>query len=766
MELSNGKQLENLNEINSNNKINQNDNNNIITPSSRKLKREYKQLIPLVQNILKKGLRNRTPKDISDLYEFLEMTRFAYNMREEIEEGHLDLQQLLFFSTQFMTIKTYNSKDVIYYEGEVAENIYVLLEGEVNLFKINYINKEMKSHEYYRYLYYMNKNNNDPFLLNKTVKVNKNVFPIYKNSDIEIFDEILFKIEFCELLYEGDLQRVMNFIRYYKKDLNDFEFESIRLGEMSMNDYFQKTLSSLNESEDFYFTHVRNEPKKIKILSNFVIKSLEEKEYFGRFTLEDEGDIRRESAFCEKDDTLLLVINKRLYSGCITTEQIEVKEKEVDKVYYGTVFMSIRRFNFDKYYFYNFDKVELSKGEELYSENQKVDYIYLLKNGLIEVYLPNKNIFDIKKLIKKFKEFEIIFQKNEYDDTLKLKNSLTSLQDYIKIRNNYSLYVCNTKESFGIWEYNYNNRMSLYSVKIKSDKATLFRMSIDNFLDDKPDHEKVPDSELLKKAIKNEAFEQVKNNIERLIFIKNSVLMKIDFEYTKKKKDEEEEYIPKLNIFEVKNIMKPINYNFHFNKHLINLLKTQRQRKSIDYKQHFNTNNNYISNLKKFISHKPAKSFISLNKNKKDKLKLNFSDDSENSKTIISIKQIKNHYSRNLNNDRQFQNELNHIKSDMNKDSFLYFHNPFITESVTLPKIKSPQRKKSPVFLKMKTELSRDNIKKRSLSNNNKEILLKPINNNNSQRNLNYLAIKEFYSNFNSSLKKDKVKRFINKSTK
>ena len=307
--------------------------------------------------------------------------------------------------------------------------------------------------------------------------------------------------------------------------------------------------------------------------------------------------------------------------------------------------------------------------------------------------------------------------------------------------------------------------MSLYSVKIKSDKATLFRMSIDNFLDDKPDHEKVPDSELLKKAIKNEAFEQVKNNIERLIFIKNSVLMKIDFEYTKKKKDEEEEYIPKLNIFEVKNIMKPINYNFQFNKHLINLLKTQRQRKSIDYKQHFNTNNNYILNLKKFISHKPVKSLISLNKNKKDKLKLNFSEDSENSKTIISIKQIKNHYSRNLNNDRQFQNELNHIKSDMNKDSFLYFHNPFITESVTLPKIKSPQRKKSPVFLKMKTE-SRDSIKKRSLSNNNKEILLKPINNNNSQRNLNYLAIKEFYSNFNSSLKKDKIKRSINKSNK
>ena len=156
MELSsNGPILNNLNEINSDNQINQNDNNDSITLSSKKLKRTYKQLIPLTQKILKKGVRNRTPKDISDLYEFLENTRFSFNMRDEIEEGHLDLQQLLFFSTQFMTMKTYNKKDVIYYEGDVAENIYVLLEGEVNLFKINYINKEMRPHEYYRSLYYM-----------------------------------------------------------------------------------------------------------------------------------------------------------------------------------------------------------------------------------------------------------------------------------------------------------------------------------------------------------------------------------------------------------------------------------------------------------------------------------------------------------------------------------------------------------------------------------------------------------------------------------
>ena len=66
------------------------------------IRRTYNELIPIIKEILKKGIRNRTPKDISDLNEFLEFTKFSYNMKEEIEEGNLDLNQLIFFSTQFM----------------------------------------------------------------------------------------------------------------------------------------------------------------------------------------------------------------------------------------------------------------------------------------------------------------------------------------------------------------------------------------------------------------------------------------------------------------------------------------------------------------------------------------------------------------------------------------------------------------------------------------------------------------------------------------
>ena len=40
------------------------------------------------------------------------------------------------------------------------------------------------------------------------------------------------------------------------------------------------------------------------IMENVLIKSLSEKEYFGLFRLEEGGDIRRDNAICEIDNTL------------------------------------------------------------------------------------------------------------------------------------------------------------------------------------------------------------------------------------------------------------------------------------------------------------------------------------------------------------------------------------------------------------------------------------------------------------------------------
>ena len=82
------------------------------------IKRKYNELIEIVDKIFKKGIRNRTQKDISELNEFLNIIKYKNNMKEEIEEEHLNLNQLIFFSTQFMTFKKFNKRDIIYHQGD------------------------------------------------------------------------------------------------------------------------------------------------------------------------------------------------------------------------------------------------------------------------------------------------------------------------------------------------------------------------------------------------------------------------------------------------------------------------------------------------------------------------------------------------------------------------------------------------------------------------------------------------------------------------
>ena len=735
---------------------NENKNNN--DSSNRyNIRRTYNELIPIIKEILKKGIRNRTPKDISDLNEFLEFTKFSYNMKEEIEEGNLDLNQLIFFSTQFMNFEYFNKGDIIYYEGDKAEKFYVLIKGNVNLFKLNYQSKQMTAFEYYQYLQYYYENIKDLFILHKTVKANNNIFPVYNPSDIPIFDEILFKVNLLNLIYEGVTKNnILNFIKNNNKNKEDYCYDDLEKDKLTMDEYYMKIQSKLSESENYYYSKVKNEIKRVKIMENNLSKTLIEKEYFGLFKLEEGGNIRRNTAIIESNNTLLLVVNKKLHSSCISNEQMLIKENEVDKIYFGSIFISVRRPNFEKYYFYNLDKVEFSKGEEIFLENEKLNFIYILKKGMIEINLLNKSIIDIKKLIKKFKEFDKSFLNSEYDDTLKLKNSLTSMKNYINQKSNYTLFVINTKETFGIWEYCFNNRYTCYNIKVKSEKAIFYKMNIDIFLEEI--HEKIPDSELLKNQIKINAYEQVRNYIERLIFIKNSVLMKYDVEYSKCKKEEEKKLLNINFNLNDKNKVKSINNSSNINPCLITfLLKSKHQKNNSMDIPNIKILNNNKSNLRKLIFDKPLSSINIIksyendsNNNINEKYKLFSNSNSEKYSYINNY----NKKSRNI-----IINGFN--KTEKNKNSKIHkkLFVDYDANKIIFPKILSPKKIKFSSYIK----LNEDKEKEIELNNKgNKNNILNNSFNINKEKNNNYLAIKRFYHNFNNT----RIKNSLTKSMK
>ena len=78
---------------------------------------------------------------------------------------------------------------------------------------------------------------------------------------------------------------------------------------------------------------------------------------------------------------------------------------------------------------------------------------------------------------------------------------------------------------------NENLKYANKEIDIISDKAKIYKMNIDEFLLEKNGH--IEDYEILKTIVKNKAKEQLENNLERLIILKNSTLTKIDIEFTK-----------------------------------------------------------------------------------------------------------------------------------------------------------------------------------------------------------------------------------------
>ena len=160
----------------------------------QKLLATFQKQIPLIKTILSKSYRFRTIKDTSKLFDFLILTGFDEELKSDLIFTGINLQQLFYFSSQFMSIKTFYKNNVIYYENSFNDYFYIVLDGEVNLYKMNIIEKKMKFMEYYNYLKNMNENNSDKFILNHTINENKEKMNINKIQNLEKVNEIIFKI--------------------------------------------------------------------------------------------------------------------------------------------------------------------------------------------------------------------------------------------------------------------------------------------------------------------------------------------------------------------------------------------------------------------------------------------------------------------------------------------------------------------------------------------------------------------------------------------
>lgn len=698
-----------------------------------------------VTAIINTKIRDRNQKQSANLFEFFNYTNFGTVLKTDMLLGQINLQTLFFFLSQFLEIQTYSKNEVIYYEGSRGEFLYLLLKGSVNLFKLTISTMTYSPMEYYLNLINIF-NKGGKFLLEKTIRLNNEIFPVNKTADVFEMEKILRKVQLVIKAYNSDIDGIKELLTSHKIPFESVEFDKVITGEIPIDEYYQEQSSLMNEAEVFYFKILSDDRRReISIAELSPSYTIGVNEYFGNFKLGDFDNKRGETAIAD-EKSIIIGINKRLYSTCILNDKRNIREKEIETIHQNSFFKLMRKNIFAKNFFYELDLVEVFKNTMIFNEGDTVSDIYLVKEGTFELSIDNKNVFDLKGTIAHLKKLDEAFKLKEYDDVISLKNSTNALTPLMKVKKNYSLFVTE-KDVFGLWEYVYQSKM-IYNVRVISDKAKLYRLSVKKL--EREDNE---DFNLLQKGIKSEGAKKIKNVLERMIMLKNSVMMKIDIEFTKKTKEDEDNYYRQNTTVNIaKNSLNSNKVSINFKKDSITRTKTK------SYK-------NIVTGYKKILSvFKPNRPNIGLTMEtilrtdlKHRKIRSTNNLYSDNKTMSDESKPVHKHNISGLNKEEKILTKLQKMKKDFN----MFDRNEIIFTNANAGKLMNSYEETKTERLP-KIQPHRISLKKRSSKKKKQTIvhpstkLHKEVNLNvflsddltNNVKNINYLAVRKFYDDF------------------
>ena len=147
----------------------------------------------LIKYILLKPKEERSNEDIATLKSYILLkTKFI----EKLFQDHIDenMQEIIIILSMlnafYINVKL--KDEVIYNINDKAEYFYIVINGGVSVLGTEQIDCEMNSEEYYQLILDF-RNNNEKYLLEKTLEENKINFPI-DLEDVNILDKILLKI--------------------------------------------------------------------------------------------------------------------------------------------------------------------------------------------------------------------------------------------------------------------------------------------------------------------------------------------------------------------------------------------------------------------------------------------------------------------------------------------------------------------------------------------------------------------------------------------
>ena len=368
--------------------------------------------INLFNNCITELLKDKNLYEINieHVYQYLESFKgLVYLLKNQTS---LTINNLLIEISKQLQLKKISKNEILFQQGEVAENFYIILKGNLKVLKLIPYEYYMTNEEYISYLLNL-RMNNQMEIIRQSRHYNNLIYPIPENFDffvknlsnqlaggiyVDMHDIIEKAEEVNNYIFQEQLKDKKNMIKLSPKEyINKFKVSNEIINNTEIiNNYINEKNDIINTKDISKIKLLMKDRKKVIIPSYEVFIQLSTGNTFEEQALENYGCLYQSSVI-SLEEGYLGYIDKKKY-GLLVHESVEKKYKKIfSLLVYFSFFKLNNQFLFEKKYLNYINDRVFEVNHELFKEGDESENTYFVTEGEYELSM-NKNIMEVNIL--------------------------------------------------------------------------------------------------------------------------------------------------------------------------------------------------------------------------------------------------------------------------------------------------------------------------------------------------------------------------------
>ena len=428
-----------------------------------------------ILNILSKPAENRNFNDIFVIKRYLLSTKIEWLFKDEFENKEESIEKLLTFFGLEMNYRLFKEGEEVFKVGDSSVYLYLIIKGKIEILKptpeISYIS----GHEYFSYIMNL-KNQKEDHLLNVNLEENHKQFDIDKNQ-LELLPAIYIHhvFELIKMKKKINFEEELALVNMTLKDLelthetvHSYEHLSIQIEEKLP--FVPPFL--LNK---YKFIVDKDTKKSVKLIKYTRVLILGNNEFFGESAMGENE--KRNATIRVLEDSYIGYLSANLYKTNFFAEKKLAMQNKVHflNTRFFLKYINLKRFS--KKYFNLFVYEKYLHGYTLFRENEELNYVYFIEDGLVELS-STKTMLEIEIFLKGLEEKYLLKDEENHLKYKALKSRTKDLEDYLNKTQKSKILIVGRNETLGIESFFYGIPYFV-TAKIVSQRAKIFKISVE-----------------------------------------------------------------------------------------------------------------------------------------------------------------------------------------------------------------------------------------------------------------------------------------------